>query len=229
MIKNFFSDMDNKISNIFKIQKEFHDEACILMITYLDELSNYTHLCSKENNKEKFIRFISEYSSMKNYINFVLMHRIYYIKDNAEKENYRLACTKIYEENRDKFEEFLVKMKRDNEIMLTESLSIIDIERIKDLHTYFEDTKQYHYFLRKIKFGELFYECRNFCVHEHRNQFHSDINNEPYYIYINCINGDGYISFEIPFEFICNILDECYKKVRSEFNYNINNTWNWDQ
>jgi len=217
--------MDSYISNIISIHENYHDEACILMITYLDELSNYTKfngLYGNKNNKKKFLNFIAEYSGMDVYFNCIQMNKVYLLKDKCKNKIERTLYEKIYNKYKEFFDKFINNLENEGEVRLSDSLTIDDIKNINGIEANFNNCNEYEGFLGKISFGEKFYNYRCSCVHEHSNKFHGDFVDLPYYLYISCIDGGFFITIEIPFMFLYKVLIGCYQNVKIEFNKKMN-------
>lgn len=195
---------DEKLNNILKIREDHYDEACILIYVYIEYLALFSNRKYNDNyhNKENFRHFIINYSGKADLLRYIQMDRL--INHFNETEE----IGRKYGHYLEPYIEKLELIKEGGELGVTNFLNIDDIEE-----------KDKGFFLN-YTIANRIYEFRNFAVHEYHNKVYEDLDsNEPLLIFVSNIeeSQEGWYSMLYPFEFLYEILYNCYQKVREDY------------
>lgn len=204
---------DDKLKNILNIKENYYDEACILMYVYIDYLVQFSTRKHNDSyhNKENFRHFIMNYSGKADLLRYIQIDRL--INHFNESEEKRRKYGHYLEPYKDKLE----LVKEGGELRITNFFKIDDVdERDKG-------------FFANYTIANRIYEFRNFAVHEYHNKVNEDLDtNEPLLIYVSNIDEsqEGWFSMLYPFEFLYEILYNCYQKVKEDYSSFISDKYN---
>lgn len=195
-----FDEFDDKLRNIIEIKKNYYDEACILIFVYLDFLCNFTpkKYNDKRHNRENFIHFIMKYSNQAEILHYIQLDKIVN----------RSQVSIDIERYLTKYNDQLQEVKNGNELTIDNFLNLEDVS-LSDKCLF-----------EKYTLANGLYDLRNFAVHEYRNRISDGFDNGiPVLSYISNIdaNQSGWYTLYYPFEFLYEILINCYNNVREIF------------
>lgn len=201
---SILDNFDDKLNNILKIKKDYYEEACILMYVYIDYLVQFSNKKHNDSyhNRENFRHFIMNYSGKADLLRYIQMDRL--INHFNESEEKRRKYGHYLEPYKGK----LALIKDGAELEITNFFKIDDVEDIDKG------------FFLNYTIANRIYEFRNFAVHEYHNKVYKDLDsNEPLLIFVSNIeeSQEGWYSMLYPFEFLYEILYNCYQKVREDY------------
>jgi len=202
---DFTDDFDCRLENILKIKSNFYDEACILIFVYLDYLCGFTEKKYDDNyhNKENFRHFLMMYSGKEDILKYIQIDQINALFDSSVTDSER------YGHYLDKYQSQFKEIQEGTNLPITDFLSLDDVH---------DSDKG---FFQKYTLANRLYDLRNRAVHEYRNNVYLQLDsNLPVVIFIHNIDKEkqGWYSILFSFEFLYEILMNCYEKVNKEYN-----------